>query len=38
MAENYRTQLVWNAFLNNSEIKKAMALAGFQPDESGMQA
>jgi hypothetical protein len=38
MAENCRTQLVWNAFLKNSEITKAMAMAGFQPDESGMQA
>jgi hypothetical protein len=38
MAENYRTQLVWNTFMKNSEIKNAMALAGFHPDESSMQA
>jgi hypothetical protein len=29
MAENYRTQLVWKAFMTNPEITKAMLLAGF---------
>jgi hypothetical protein len=33
MAENYRTQLVWNTFMKSSEIKKAMALVGFHPEE-----
>ena len=32
MAENYRTQLVWKSFMKNSEITKAMMLAGFQPN------
>jgi hypothetical protein len=29
MAENYRTQFVWNTFMTNPEITKAMLLAGF---------
>jgi hypothetical protein len=31
MAENYRTQLVWNTFMHNTEITNAMSLVGFQP-------
>jgi hypothetical protein len=31
MAENYRTQFVWNTFMTNPEITKAMLLAGFHP-------
>lgn len=30
MAENYRTQFVWNTFMKNPEITNALALAGFQ--------
>ena len=30
MAENYRTQFVWNTFMQNPEINNAMTLAGFQ--------
>lgn len=29
MAENYRSQLVWNTFMANPEVAKAMRLAGF---------
>ena len=29
MAENYRTQLIWNTFIKAPEVKKAMNLAGF---------
>lgn len=29
MAENLRTQLVWNTFMNNSECAQAVTLAGF---------
>ena len=32
MTENYRTELVWKTFMKNSEITKAMMLAGFQPN------
>lgn len=32
MAENYRTQLVWNTFMKNAEVKTAMRAAGFRPD------
>jgi hypothetical protein len=31
MAENYRTQLIWNTFMQNPEAQMAMQLAGFQP-------
>jgi hypothetical protein len=31
MAENQRTQLVWNTFMQNPEAQTAMQLAGFQP-------
>jgi hypothetical protein len=30
MMENYQTQFVWNAFMKNTEINKAMALVGFR--------
>jgi len=30
MAENYRTQLIWNTFMKNPEAQTAMQLAGFQ--------
>jgi hypothetical protein len=33
MAENYRTQLVWNTFMKNLAIQNAMALADFHSDE-----
>jgi hypothetical protein len=32
MAENARTQFVWNTFMRNPEASKAMELAGFLPD------
>jgi len=32
MAENARTQFVWNTFMRNAEAEKAMELAGFLPD------
>jgi hypothetical protein len=32
MAENARTQLVWNTFMRNPEADHAMELAGFLPD------
>ena len=31
MAENQRTQLVWNTFTQNVEVQTAMQLAGFRP-------
>jgi hypothetical protein len=31
MAENYRTGLVWNAFMKNPEAQAAMQKVGFQP-------
>jgi hypothetical protein len=30
MAENYRTQLVWNTFMTNAEITSALTAVGFQ--------
>lgn len=30
MAENYRSQLIWNTFMSNSEITTAMTQVGFQ--------
>jgi hypothetical protein len=30
MAENYRTELIWNTFMENSEITTAMEAVGFQ--------
>ena len=30
MAENQRTQFVWNTFMKNAEVQNAMKLAGFQ--------
>jgi len=32
MAENKRTQFVWNTFMKNTEVQNAMRLAGFQPE------
>jgi len=32
MAENLRTGQVWNTFMRNPEITRAMQLAGFRPD------
>lgn len=32
MAENYRTQLVWNTFMKNPEVARAMQLVGFHPE------
>ena len=32
MAENARSQFVWNTFMRNSEAQNAMELAGFLPD------
>jgi hypothetical protein len=32
MAENARSQFVWNTFMGNAEAQKAMELAGFLPD------
>jgi exo beta-1,2-glucooligosaccharide sophorohydrolase (non-reducing end) len=32
MIENYRTGLVWNLFMTNSEIPAALAKIGFVPD------
>jgi hypothetical protein len=31
MAENYRSGLVWQAFMKNPEAQRAMQLVGFQP-------
>ena len=31
MAENERTQFVWNMFMKNAEVQAAMQLVGFQP-------
>jgi hypothetical protein len=31
MAENQRTQLIWNTFMQNPEAQTTMQLAGFQP-------
>jgi hypothetical protein len=31
MAENHRTQLIWNTFMQNPEAQAGMQLAGFQP-------
>ena len=31
MAENYRTQVIWNTFMQNPEAQTALQLAGFQP-------
>ena len=31
MAENERTQLIWNTFMKNPEVQMAMQLAGFLP-------
>lgn len=33
MAENARTQFVWNTFMKNSEMQTAMQRAGFRPDK-----
>lgn len=32
MAENLRSELVWNTFMRNPEAERAMQLAGFRPD------
>jgi len=31
MIENYRTQAIWNRFMQNPDIRNGMTLAGFQP-------
>jgi hypothetical protein len=31
MAENQRTQLIWNTFMQNPQAQTALQLAGFQP-------
>jgi hypothetical protein len=31
MAENYRSELVWQTFMKNPEAQRAMQLVGFQP-------
>ncbi|HEY3928884.1 MAG TPA: glucoamylase family protein [Candidatus Koribacter sp.] len=38
MAENYRTQFVWNYFMKNPETIRAMQLAGFQPNGAAAAA
>lgn len=35
MIENYRSELVWNLFMSNSEIKPALDRIGFEPDSDG---
>ena len=32
MIENYRSSLVWNAFMSNPEIRPALARIGFEKD------
>ncbi len=32
MAENLRSELVWNTFMRNAEAERAMQLVGFRPD------
>ncbi|MEO8727505.1 MAG: glucoamylase family protein [Acidobacteriaceae bacterium] len=32
MAENLRSQYVWNTFMSNPEVTRAMELVGFEPD------
>jgi hypothetical protein len=31
MAENCRSQLIWDSFMKNPEAQRAMKLVGFQP-------
>jgi hypothetical protein len=35
MIENYRSELVWNLFMSNNEIKPALDRIGFEPDLDG---
>ncbi|MDP3683584.1 MAG: glucoamylase family protein, partial [Ignavibacteria bacterium] len=37
MVENYRSQLLWNNFMKNSEIDSAMNKIGFVPDPSDVE-
>ena len=32
MIENYRSKLIWNTFMRNPEVPRAMNGAGFGPD------
>jgi hypothetical protein len=32
MAENLRSELVWETFMRNAEPERAMQLVGFRPD------
>lgn len=34
MAENHRTGFVWELFMKNEEVTRAMKLAGFRPSSS----
>ena len=34
MAENLRSELVWNTFMGNAEAERAMQLVGFRPDSA----
>jgi len=34
MAENYRSRIVWRAFMKNPEAQRAMQLVGFQPSSA----
>jgi hypothetical protein len=36
MAENARSQFVWNTFMRNTEAATAMQRAGFLPDGFGV--
>jgi hypothetical protein len=36
MAENARTQFVWNTFMRNPEAQLAMERVGFMPDGYGV--
>ena len=38
MIENYRTGLLWDLFMQNSEIDPMLAAIGFQPDDSEVVA
>ncbi len=37
MIENYRTELLWNNFMQNPEIEPALFAMGFQPDNSDLK-
>jgi hypothetical protein len=38
MAENARTEFVWNTFMRNPEMRSAMELAGFRAESSSVAA